>query len=260
MYANPQEHVDVDGFARATDLEAVFNPELEGNRQYFQKQQTQLPDNLEVLRCLTEALPSKGRLLEIGSYLGIFLDRIRSAGWEAVGLEPNREAANYSRKTYNHKIIDGVLPAQSVPDGHFDAVVMLHVIEHMPDPSTNVREIRRMLRSGGVLVVETPRFNSLMFKILGHRERSIQNCQGHIYFYTEKTLSQTLKNSGFEVFRIDRVGRTLTLDRFLYNLGLMSKIPALSHWLARVSSRFHLDRVRLHVNVRDMQRQYARAI
>jgi 2-polyprenyl-3-methyl-5-hydroxy-6-metoxy-1,4-benzoquinol methylase len=238
----------------------MYNPESPRNRQYFQKQVTQVPDNLEVLQVLDASLPSKGRLLEIGSYLGIFLDRIRADGWQAVGLEPARDAANYARAKYHHEIIDGVLPAASVPDGHFDAVVMLHVIEHMPDPMANVREIRRMLKPGGVLAVETPRFNSLMFKILGHRERSIQNCQGHIFFFTEKTLTQTIEKNRFKVFRIDRVGRTLTLDRFVYNVGLITKIAGFQNWLARMSARFHWDRVRIHVNARDMQRIYARAV
>src|SRR5208282_5445413 len=140
--------------------------------QYFQKQHVQLPDNLRALRVLNGWLPKRGRLLEIGSYCGIFLDRIRASGWEVTGLEPDRGAADYSRAKYGLRIVDGVLPNPSLPDKNFDAVVMLHVIEHMPDPSENLREIHRVLKPGGVLVVETPRFDSLMFKILGRRERS----------------------------------------------------------------------------------------
>jgi SAM-dependent methyltransferase len=175
-------------------------------------------------------------------------------------LEPYREAANYSRLKHKLNIIDGVLPIPTTPDGHFDAVIMLHVIEHMPDPAESIREIRRLLKPGGVLAVETPRFNSLMFKILKHRERSIQNCQGHIFFFTEDTLSKLLEKHGFKVFRIDRVGRTLTLDRLAYNVALISKSAALQRLLSGTSKRLRWDRIRVHVNARDMQRIFARAV
>jgi hypothetical protein len=81
MYANPQEKVDAEDYAGVTDLNAVLDVEAPEHRQYHQKQLTQLPDNLEALRALDQALPSKGRLLEIGSFLGIFLDKIRADGW-----------------------------------------------------------------------------------------------------------------------------------------------------------------------------------
>jgi SAM-dependent methyltransferase len=147
-----------------------------------------------------------------------------------------------------------------LPKAHFDAVIMLHVIEHIPDPAESVREIRRVLKPGGVLVVETPRFDSLAFKLLGRRERSIQNCSGHIFFFTESTLGQILEKNGFKAFRVERVGRTLTMERFLDNLGLVTRCPAVRGWLARAARVLRLERVRFHINVRDMQRVYARAL
>lgn len=259
MYANPQEHVDCEDFA-ARDGEEPYDPESPLHRQYFQKQLTQLPDNLRALRVLSEALPGRGRLLEIGSFAGIFLDRIRAAGWQTTGLEPDRPVADYARRKYGLEIIEGVLPQPALPEARFDAVVLLHVIEHMPDPGANLREIRRLLKPGGMLVVETPRFNSLLFKLLGRRERSIQNCQGHIFFFTEQSLSRLLEKSGFSIYRIERVGRTLTLDRFLFNLGLVTRSSRIQQWMARASQSLRLDRIRFYVNFRDMQRIYVRAV
>ncbi|HEU5396910.1 MAG TPA: class I SAM-dependent methyltransferase [Verrucomicrobiae bacterium] len=255
MYANPQELVDCEHFQSS-------DPVIDevGSRLYFQKQAVQLPDNERVLRVLNELFPRRGRLLEIGSYLGIFLDRIRAAGWDVTGLEPNKPIADRCRANYRLNIVDGVLPNPALPDRAFDAVVMLHVIEHMPDPAANLRDIRRLLRPGGVLVVETPRFDSLMFKLLGRRERSLSNCDGHIYFFTVPTLQRLLERNGFAPFRIDLVGRTLTLERFLYNVGLLTRNEQIKRALAKAGAALHLDRVRLHVNVRDMQRIYCRAI
>jgi 2-polyprenyl-3-methyl-5-hydroxy-6-metoxy-1,4-benzoquinol methylase len=256
MYANPQESVDCKTF-ESEAYPKVFDEARGG--QYFQKQHVQLPDNLRALRVVNELVPKRGELLEIGSFCGIFLDRIRSSGWKVTGLEPDRGVADYSRAKYGLNIVDGVLPKPSLAKGHFDAVVMLHVIEHMPDPSENLREIHRVLKPGGVLVVETPRFDSLMFKILGRRERSLGNCNGHIYFFTVPSLRGMLEKNGFEVSKVELVGRTLTLDRLCYNLGIMSRGNLVKRWLSSVSRALHLDRHSVYINARDMQRIYARA-
>jgi len=258
MYANPQQHVDCEEFAQQPA--EMFDPASELSRQYYQKQVTQLPDNLRALAVLETVLPGRGKLLEIGSFLGLFLDRIRVAGWQAVGLEPYRPAAEYARAKYGLEIIEGVLPNAALPTAHFDAVIMLHVIEHLPDPAENLRELRRVIKPGGVLAVETPRFNSLSFKLLGRRERSIQNCPGHIFFFTEETLRQILERNGFKVFRVERVGRTLTMELFLDNLGLVTRSDLAKRWIARTTRALHLEKIRFYINLRDMQRMYAKAV
>ncbi|HXJ56097.1 MAG TPA: class I SAM-dependent methyltransferase [Verrucomicrobiae bacterium] len=257
MYANPQELVDCEKMLQEQELPALDLQAV--NAQYFRKQHVQLPDNLRALKVLDELLPQRGRLLEIGSYLGILLDRIRADGWNTTGLEPERSAATYSRKTYQLNIVEGVLPQPELAPDSFDAVMMLHVIEHMPNPAADLREIRRLLHSGGILVVETPRFDSLMFKLLGRRERSMNNCAGHIYFFSVPTLRKLVEKCGFEVVRTELVGRTLTADRFVYNLGLMTRSRDIQRGLARLSNSLKLDRLQFHANARDMQRIYCRA-
>jgi len=259
MYANPQEYVDSDDLAARTG-DAVYDPEMPIHRQYFQKQKTQLPDNERALRVLNQLFPGQGKLLEIGCFAGLFLNRIRADGWQVTGLEPDVVIGRYARQRYGLEIVDGILPSGSLAASSFDVVVLLHVIEHMPDPAANVLEIRHLLRPGGVFVVETPRFNSLMFKILGRRERSVQNCPGHIYFFTEQTLRGMLERNGFKVFKTERVGRTLTLDRFLYNVGLVTRSPSLQGFFARAARRLRLEKLHFYLNLRDMQRMYARAV
>ena len=257
MYANPQEVVDCEEFVLHNATRKI-DPEG-ADRQYCQKQHVQMPDSERALQVLNDFCPKRGRLLEIGSYLGLLLERCRAAGWDTTGLEPFRPAANYARSKYGLQIIEGVLPNPALKDQSFDAVLMLHVIEHMPDPTENVREIRRILRKGGMLVVETPRFDSLMFKLFGKRERSINNCPGHIYFFTVPLLRRLLEDNGFEILRVDLVGRTLTMERLFYNVGVMSRNTRILNGIQRLARAFHLDQVHLHVNVRDMQRIYCRA-
>ena len=92
--------------------------------------------------------------------------------------------------------INSILEHAEIPDQSVDAVVLLHVIEHVPDPVGTLREIFRVLRPGGHLILETPRYDSLMFKLLGKRERSL-SCDGHIFFFTTGTLKQACEKAGF---------------------------------------------------------------
>lgn len=255
MYANPQELIDVESFdtVRKTEFDT------DAGRQYLQKQHVQLPDNLQALKVINQMCPGKGRLLEIGSFAGVFLDRIRSSGWQVLGLDPDPGAAAYARQTYGLEVVNKILPDAKFPDAAFDAVVMLHVIEHVPDPSSCLAEVRRILKPGGAFVLETPRFDSLMFKLLGRRERSLSNCNGHIYFFTIPALVKMLQDDGFKVERVDKVGRTLTLDRLLSNVGVMSRSTRFKGFLNAISLKLGFDKIEMHVNARDMQRIYCRA-
>jgi SAM-dependent methyltransferase len=139
------------------------------------------------------------------------------------------------------------------PDASFDALIMLHVIEHVADPSRTLAEVFRVLKPGGYAVIETPRYDSLMFSLLGRRERSV-SCDGHIYFFTTSSLQRLVEKNGFELVRRELNGRSLSLHRLFWNLAVMSKSTTLRNAVDNLGSSAGLDRVRLYVNLRDMQR------
>jgi hypothetical protein len=112
-----------------------------------------------------------------------------------------------------------------------------------------------MLRPGGILVVETPRYDTLTFKLLGHRERSVL-CEGHVYFFTTSTLERIAQKVGFSVLRRAYVGRSLTLGRLLWNIGRISKGKLIQSKLESISRLLRLTEIRLKINIHDMQRVY----
>jgi midasin (ATPase involved in ribosome maturation) len=105
--------------------------------------------------------------------------------------------------------------------------------------------------------METPRYDSLMFRLLGRRERSL-SCDGHIYFFTTASLQALARKAGFEVLKNDLVGRSLTLDRLTYNLGVVCENPAVRRHLDSVSKKLGMNKATLTLNLRDMQRLYLR--
>ena len=117
------------------------------------------------------------------------------------------------------------------------------------------REAHRILKPGGILVLETPRYDTLAFKLLGKRERSL-SCDGHIYFFTSDTLAQIAKKVGFTIMKSDCVGRSLTLQRLFYNFGVISKNPFLQRLLKQIATQFQLNKIWFNLNARDMERIY----
>jgi SAM-dependent methyltransferase len=219
------------------------------------KERLQLRDYKAIRDRLSAAYPRRGRLLEIGSGFGFSLDYFRRDGWSTTGVDQSRELCAYAAEVFNQTVIPSSIAEAPLEADAFDAVIMLHVIEHVPNPLATMRKIFDALQPGGTLVLETPRYDTLMFKLLGRRERSVA-CDGHVYFFTVDTLSRLATTAGFAVRETYFVGRSLTLGRLLYNVGVVSRSGAVKTALESLSTKLRLDRFHLYLNLRDMQRVY----
>lgn len=220
-----------------------------------EKESLQIRDYRSTRRILAMKFPRRGTLIEIGCGMGYLINSFKKDGWEVIGIEPNGGLCEYGRQTLNLTMIQGTLDQAGLAPASVDAAIMMHVIEHVPDPKAAFRSVYEVLKAGGCFVVETPRYDTLMFRLLGRRERSL-SCDGHIYFFTTETLASLATAAGFRIVRTEYVGRSLTLDRLLYNIGVISKSSAIERGLKRISQLLRLNRLAITVNVRDMQRIY----
>jgi len=251
MYANPRidaDHVRIETW----DEDPNWDFEL-ANPLRFEKERLQTRDYANTRALLNRLCPQRGLLIEVGSSSGSLLETFRNDGWRVLGVEPDRNAARYAKAKFGVETTNTILERAGIPDHSADVVVMLHVIEHVPDPVGTLTEIHRVLKPGGYLIVETPRYDTLMFKLFGRRERSI-SCDGHIYFFTTDTLRKTYEKAGFVLEKFEYVGRSLTLDRLVYNIGVMIKAPAIARVIQSLSRSLRFNKINFTINVRDMQR------
>jgi SAM-dependent methyltransferase len=109
---------------------------------------------LNLGRLLGTKQESRTRLLEIGCGTGANLRELCSQRATAVGIDLDLRALTYCRDLA--AVQADALVALPFADSIFDAVVLLDVLEHLPDPSTLVREMGRVLRQGGAVVVMVP--------------------------------------------------------------------------------------------------------
>ncbi|MGO9809897.1 MAG: methyltransferase domain-containing protein [Isosphaeraceae bacterium] len=250
MYASPRakvpDHVEIAAYDPAFD---PFRPDDSRTL----KERLQVKDYDRTRALLNRLYPQRGRLLEVGSSLGYLLDVFKQDGWDVMGVEPFYQACRHSQEELGLDVKNAILETAGLPEASFDVVLLNHVIEHLDDPMGTLREVNRILKPEGHFVIETPRYDTLMFKLLGRRERSL-GCLGHIYFFTTRTLRNLYEAAGFKTVQLDYVGRSLTAERLLYNVALISKSPKLKGRLDQLSQRLRLKTWKLHLNFRDMQR------
>jgi SAM-dependent methyltransferase len=96
------------------------------------------------------------RILEIGCAHGGFVALLRCAGFDAVGLELSPWVVNYARETFQVPVFTGPLEDQRLGESSLDIVVLMDVLEHLPDPTGTMREAMRALKPDGLIVIQTP--------------------------------------------------------------------------------------------------------
>lgn len=96
-----------------------------------------------------------GEVLDIGCGIGDFLAYSKTKGWKVSGLEPNKHARQIVKQ--QHKIeVEDVSQISKLPDESFSLVTLFHVLEHVIDPLEMIREIHRILKPEGRLVIALP--------------------------------------------------------------------------------------------------------
>jgi 2-polyprenyl-3-methyl-5-hydroxy-6-metoxy-1,4-benzoquinol methylase len=249
------------GFASRTEKRPFVSYAGEEGRFHQQredKEAAQIADFLKIMLQLEKLLPEKGRLLEIGCAMGTLLNEIRKLGWKVTGVEPEKRTCEIARNRYELDVISSTFQEAEIEECSFDVVLLLHVIEHLPDPETGLSQVARLIRPGGLLVLETPRYDTLSFKLLKGRERSV--IAGHYHYFTRATIRMLVRKSGFEVVRLDSVGRTLTLDRLCFYAAKFLDSGVATRMLIRFSDGLHLNKVRVYINLHDMMRLYLRRV
>ena len=139
---------------------------------------------------------ARGRLLEIGASYGHWLAQARDRGWEVAGVEMAEAAAAHARDVLGVPVVAGT--AFDAEDGPFDAVVMWHVLEHVPDPGAVVQRAHELLRPGGVFALRLP--NGASFGMRVAREWwAWSDPPAHLWYFTPDAVRRLLVRHGFDV-------------------------------------------------------------
>jgi SAM-dependent methyltransferase len=137
------------------------------------------------------------RLLEVGCATGEFLKTCRRRfGWEVAGIEPNRRLSD-ALNCEGYPVVPSTLEEAEIPAERYDVVALFNVLEHLWDSVCSLKRINRMLKPGGLVVVEIPDFDSPSRKRLG-KYWFMYHLPRHLSHFTQASLTSLMEECGFE--------------------------------------------------------------
>lgn len=145
---------------------------------------------------LVRRFAPSGRLVEIGPGPGMFTRAAVRAGYDVAAIEMDARYCRYLIEELGVQAINSDEPARELPSlAPIQAVVMWHVIEHLPDPWEVVASSAESLESHGVLAISTPNPQSLQFRSLG-RHWAHLDAPRHLQLIPHATLVSKLEEQG----------------------------------------------------------------
>lgn len=206
MYLNPRLRSDVviKGYSEGAD--EMFVSQVAGRERTFARS----------LDLIERHRPQRGRILDVGTAGGSFLSVAKARGWQVAGCEPNRWMAEWGSQHYGLDIHPGTIFDMQLEADAFDVVTLWDVLEHTPDPAEVLAECQRVLKPGGLLVVNYPDFHSLVGRLMGRRWVFLLSI--HLYYFDLATMRAMLKKTGFSMLHHRRHWQSLELGYILFRM------------------------------------------
>jgi ubiquinone/menaquinone biosynthesis C-methylase UbiE len=135
------------------------------------------------LNLINSLQPNKGKILDIGAGTGEFLSVAQQDGWQTTGVEPSEKA----KQIAINKGVSFAATIAQLEDHSFDVITMWHVLEHVPDLNQQIKELKRLLKPTGSLIIAVPNLES--FDANYYKEYwAAYDVPRHLYHFRKKDI------------------------------------------------------------------------
>jgi len=215
-------------------------------------------------KVLQHRLPP-ARALELGCANGSLVAMLRQLGYDASGLELSEWVVDFARQTFNIPMYLGPIEEQAIAPHSLDLLILMDVIEHLPDPLETMRNALRALRPGGLVILQTPEYPAgKSFSELSAGNHPFLNMMipgEHLHLFSRSALKQLLLACGLE-FTLEEPA-LFPYDQFLFasSAPIASHTPAetLASLEEKPERRLVLAQLDLYQNLTQMEQLYVQA-
>ena len=137
----------------------------------------------------------KGRLLDYGTGIGYFADKMKKAGWTVTAIDKSEQA----RQTAKEMFALDVLPQEALSQqksGHFNVVTLWHVMEHIQELGAFWDELHRILDDKGIAIVAVPNCSSYDAEYYGENWAAY-DVPRHLWHFTPSTIMNIAQKHNF---------------------------------------------------------------
>jgi 2-polyprenyl-3-methyl-5-hydroxy-6-metoxy-1,4-benzoquinol methylase len=152
---------------------------------------------------------SKGKLLDIGCGTGDFLVEAKNQGWSILGFEPNSDAKQLAAKK-------GVLFTEDIfalPENTFDVVSMWHVLEHVPNLTEYITNLKRIVKPNGTIIIAVPNYKSYDAKYY-NRFWAAYDVPRHLWHFSKTSIKRLFSDVDMELKKV----KPMWFDSFYVSL------------------------------------------
>ena len=168
----------------------------------------------------------KGKLLDLGSGVGTFVNEMKQKGWEVTGIEPDEDARNTARQLYKIDLSDNSSFYHLSP-GSFDAITLWHVLEHVHDLSSYLLQLKNLLKDKGRLIIAVPNYTSLDAAI--YREYwAAYDVPRHLYHFSPASMKWLMEKHGLKILEY----KPMWYDSFYISLLSSKYRNGKTNWVA----------------------------
>jgi 2-polyprenyl-3-methyl-5-hydroxy-6-metoxy-1,4-benzoquinol methylase len=203
-----------------------------GYHEYVSAREMKLEHFRRRMASIRPRLP-KGRLLDIGCSCGYFLEVAAREGYDVQGVEFSENARAAASPEIRARIWRGSLDSLPSGSARFNVITAFDIIEHQERPLDFLREARRLLVRGGVLVLSTPDAGHWLGLLMRSHWPMLQPMQ-HLTIFSRRAVEWALGETGFGQVAVETAYKVVSGE---YLLGQVRTVSPAVHAVVGIAAR-----------------------
>lgn len=212
-------------FDGAVDAAALYSPAYFQGEEYldYLSDKAILQRNFASRVADLAALKPAGRLFEVGSAYGFFLE-LAARHWQVRGVDITPDGVRHAREVLGLDATESDFLALPDEPAAYDLICLWDTIEHLEHPMRYLERAARWLKPGGLLAITTGDLDSAMSRFRRERWRMIHP-PTHLYYFSAATLGDAVQRCGLDVRQVTYPGYHRSLRNMVHGLATLGRAP-----------------------------------